>query len=83
MYIEILGWISTLLVLIGYWSNSVNKRDFAFITWILGDIGWITYDILIQNWSHMALSGIIIMLNLYGMYRIMRPVKKQFKTYKK
>jgi uncharacterized membrane protein YozB (DUF420 family) len=38
------------------------------VAWIVGDIGWITYDIFIDNFSHLALSAIIISINLFGIY---------------
>ena len=64
--IEILGWVSTLLVLAGYIANARALRRTAMITWIIGDIGWIVYDLYIDNLSHMVLSFIIISINLYG-----------------
>jgi hypothetical protein len=66
--LEYLGWVSTFLVLVGFWANSKNKRLVAFIAWILGDIGWIIYDVYISNWSHMTLSAVIIGLNVFGIY---------------
>lgn len=67
MIIEILGWVSTALVLLGFWFNARNARRPAFMTWIVGDVGWITYDIFIDNWSHLVLSAVIIAMNIYGM----------------
>ena len=68
MMIEVLGWVSTALVLIGYMLNAKNIRNGAMITWIIGDIGWVVYDVYIANISHMALSFIIISINLYGIF---------------
>lgn len=68
--IELLGWISTALVLVGYITNARGLTKTAMIAWIVGDIGWITYDIFISNISHMVLSLVIICINLYGIYRI-------------
>lgn len=68
--IEVLGWIGTLLVLIGYWANSNSQHRLAMLTWIVGDVLWITYDIFIENWSHMVLSLVIIGINVYGIYKI-------------
>ena len=70
--IEALGWISTVLVLIGYTLNAKGKFQYAMVAWIVGDVGWITYDFYISNFSHLALSSIIIVLNLYGIYNIKR-----------
>mgnify|MGYP000500413580 FL=1 len=70
--IEALGWISTVLVLIGYTLNAKGKFQYAMVARIVGDVGWITYDFYISNFSHLALSSIIIVLNLYGIYNIKR-----------
>ena len=68
--IEALGWISTGLVLVGYISNATGNTKLAMVTWIVGDIGWITYDFFIDNFSHLVLSLVIIIINLYGIYRL-------------
>jgi hypothetical protein len=68
--IEALGWISTALVLLGYISNATGRTKLAMVTWIAGDIGWITYDFFINNFSHLVLSLVIIIINLYGIYRL-------------
>ena len=69
---EILGWICTALVLIGYYLNSRGILYPALIVWIIGDIGWIVYDVHIANLSHAVLSATIILLNLSGVWRILR-----------
>ena len=54
------------------------------ITWIVGDIGWITYDFYIDNISHLVLSAVIISINLYGIFNIKRMQKgvvKKSKAY--
>jgi hypothetical protein len=68
--IELLGWISTTLVLVGYFANARGLTKIAMVSWIIGDIGWIVYDIFISNISHMVLSFVIICINVYGIYRI-------------
>lgn len=68
MIIQLLGWASTFLIVLGYLFNSRNQRNYAFTSWIVGDVGWIVYDVFIQNWSHMALSFFIIGINIYGIY---------------
>jgi hypothetical protein len=70
--IELLGWFSTLLVLVGYILNAKQLSKAAMIVWILGDIGWIAYDCFIDNISHMVLSFIIISINIYGIWHIKR-----------
>ena len=44
---EILGWLCTLLILIGYLLNSSQQTKYAMIVWCVGDIGWIVYDMSI------------------------------------
>jgi hypothetical protein len=68
--IEFVGWLSTALVLLGYISNAKGCPKAAMITWILCDLGWVYYDIQINNMSHLVLSFVIISINLYGIYRI-------------
>ena len=67
--IEVLGWTSTALVLLGYILNAKTKFKAAMVVWIVGDIGWITYDFFITNISHLVLSVVIISINLYGIYQ--------------
>jgi len=75
--IEILGWLSTALVLLGYITNARGLTKWAMITWILGDCGWIVYDVYIHNISHMVLSLVIIGINVYGIHRIWKSSSTQ------
>jgi len=68
--LEVLGWIATVLVLLGFWFNSRQKHMLAIGLWIVGDISWIIYDIYIANLSHAVLSLVIIFINLYGIKNI-------------
>jgi hypothetical protein len=76
--IELLGWLSTALVLAGYIFNAQQLTKLAMYTWIIGDIGWITYDLFIDNISHMVLSLVIILINLYGIYNNLKTKKSVF-----
>ena len=67
--IQVLGWASTALVLYGYVLNAKMKHRAAMVAWIVGDVGWITYDFFISNISHLVLSVVIISINLYGIYQ--------------
>ena len=72
MNIDILGWIATVLVLAGYWLNANGKYSLAMGIWIVGDTGWITYDIVRGIYPHLGLSSVIIILNIYGIYKIIK-----------
>ena len=74
--IEILGWVSTLLVLVGYILNANQLSKLAMVTWIVGDTGWIIYDFFINNLSHLVLSLIIISINVYGIWKFLSQAKK-------
>lgn len=67
---EVLGWLSTALILAGYFLNSNQQLKYAILVWCTGDIGWIIYDMSINNISHAVLSGVIILLNIYGLYKL-------------
>ena len=67
---EVLGWSSTILVLLGYILNAKSLTKLAMFSWIIGDIGWVVYDIHINNISHMVLSFVIITINIYGIWNI-------------
>jgi hypothetical protein len=73
--IETLGWISTALVLAGYILNARQFSKSAMVAWIVGDIGWITYDFYIDNFSHLVLSSVIIAINLYGIWNLLSKKK--------
>jgi hypothetical protein len=68
MIILILGWISTILVLIGFFLNAKRQLLWALIIWIIGDVLWVVYDIAIDNYSHCTLSTIVIVINVYGIF---------------
>ena len=67
---ELFGWICTIMIVIGFILNSIGKLKYAIYVWIIGDIGWILYDISIRNYSHLALSIVIIIINMYGLYKL-------------
>ena len=76
---ELVGWVCTLLVLVGYYLNSIQKHIPAILVWVIGDIGWIVYDLYINNISHLSLSALIIVLNSYGMYRLIKRKRNENK----
>ncbi len=70
--IEWFGWIGTALVLLGYWLNARASYYAAMITWIIGDILWVTYDIVKELYPHLTLCVVVIILNGYGIYNILK-----------
>jgi hypothetical protein len=78
--VELLGWVCTLLVIIGFYVNSQQRLKPAIILWVIGDVGWIVYDVLIHNFSHGVLSGLIIGINIYGLYNLNKEQNDRQKT---
>jgi hypothetical protein len=73
--IEALGWVCTALVLIGFIVNARGHFLPALVWWIIGDAGWIVYDIYIHNMSHLVLGIVIIAINIYGIRRYQKTNK--------
>ncbi len=70
--IEVFGWLGTALVLLGYLLNARAKYYAAMIAWIVGDVLWITYDIIREIYPHLVLCGVVILINVYGIYNILK-----------
>ncbi len=75
--IEVLGWIGTAAVVLGYWLNANGKLLPALITWILGDIIWIVYDIQREIFPHLGLCIFIIMINSFGIIKLKKEKYEQ------
>ena len=63
--IELIGWVATMLLLIGYYLNA-QKKIISWIVWIAGNSTMLVYALLIQSNSIAFLSFILILLNVYG-----------------
>ena len=69
MKYELIGLTGTLLILIGFLSNSEKKiRIFDMI----GSACFVTYGILIGSYSNIILNGILIFVHLYKLNRMKR-----------
>ena len=67
MKYEFIGICGTILILIGFLSNSQKKiRIFD----MLGSFCFVTYGILIGAYSNIILNGILIVIHLYKLHRI-------------
>jgi len=65
MNVEILGWLATVLLLLGYFTNAQKKR-YSWLVWMAGNTLMGTYAYFIDSTSVLFLSIILIGLNLYG-----------------
>ena len=67
MNYELIGITGTILILIGFLSNSEKKiRIFDMI----GSACFVTYGILIHAWSNILLNGILIIVHLYKLRKM-------------
>ena len=69
MRYELIGIAGTVLILIGFLSNS-EKRIRIFD--MIGSACFVTYGILIHAWSNILLNGILIFVHIYKLYRMRR-----------
>jgi len=75
--IQLLGWSCTVFIVFAFYLNAIKKYAYAIYIWILGDLGWIWYDSMIHNYSHAALSTVIILINIYGYYKLKTRIMKK------
>ena len=67
MNYEFIGLFGTVLILIGFLSNSEKKiRIFDMV----GSACFVTYGFLIHSWSNIILNGILIIIHLYKLNRM-------------
>lgn len=65
--IELLGWLATSILLLGYWANA-QKKLYSWIVWMIGNTLMLIYAFLISSSSVMFLSIVLIGMNIYGYY---------------
>ena len=65
MDIELLGWLATFILLVGYWANA-HKKLFSWIVWAVGNLLMLVYALVIQSYSVAFLSIVLICMNIYG-----------------
>ena len=63
--IEWIGWIATLVLLIGYYLNA-KKLISSWLFWFIGNIIMLAYAILIESYSVAFLSVFLMGMNVYG-----------------
>lgn len=63
----LLGWLATVTVLFGYILNA-KQIVWSWIVWFIGNSIMLVYGLLINSYSLATLSGILMILNLYGYY---------------
>lgn len=73
MTYEAIGIAGTILILIGFLSNSEKKiRIFD----MLGSACFVTYGILLHAWSNILLNGILIVVHIIKLRRMKKEGKR-------
>ena len=62
---EVLGWIATGLILIGYYLNA-NKLISSWLSWFVGNFLMVLYSLSIEAWPQLVLAIALMGLNIYG-----------------
>tara|TARA_Y100001970_G_scaffold110301_1_gene137770 strand:- start:909 stop:1139 length:231 start_codon:yes stop_codon:yes gene_type:complete len=65
VYIDILGWLGFLLILVGYYLNA-QKQIICFPIWAIGNIIYIIYGFILNAFPIMAMSIFVLGMNVYG-----------------
>lgn len=65
MNIEVLGWIATAILLIGYYLNAKQKLS-SWMFWFIGNAVMLAYAMIIGSHSVAFLSVVLMVMNVYG-----------------
>lgn len=63
--IELLGWLATLVLLVGYYLNA-KKLISSWVLWFVGNSAMLIYALLITSYSVAFLSVVLMGMNVYG-----------------
>ncbi len=63
--IELLGWLATLVLLVGYYLNA-KKLISSWVLWFVGNSAILIYALLITSYSVAFLSVVLMGMNVYG-----------------
>jgi hypothetical protein len=63
--IELIGWIATLMLLVGYFLNA-HKQLSSWAFWFVGNSLMLAYALFIDSHSVAFLSVVLMGLNIYG-----------------
>jgi len=65
MNMEILGWVATALLQVGYYLNA-NKSIWSWGVWLHGNALMLIYALAITSYSVAFLSIVLMAMNIYG-----------------
>ena len=65
MIIDLIGWLGTTMILIGYYLYA-KKYKTCFYVWGIGNIAFLIYSYLINATPQIAVSFFVLGMNIYG-----------------
>ena len=65
LFIELMGWLGFLFILIGYYLNAKQNIN-CFYIWGLGNILFMIYALMISAPPQVAMSIFVLGMNVYG-----------------
>ena len=65
LFIELMGWLGFLFILIGYYLNAKQNIN-CFYIWGLGNILFMIYALMIGAPPQIAMSLFVLGMNVYG-----------------
>jgi len=68
MSLDTISWILTVWAIIGAILNARGSIK-GFYIWIVGNIGWVAYNLYIEEWALAALFVVYTLISTYGIYQ--------------
>lgn len=65
LFVDIIGWVGTVLMLIGSIIN-IYKHTMCWPLWILGGTAIIVQSLMIASWNIVVMQSIYMPLNIIG-----------------
>ena len=65
MIIDLIGWLGTTMIMIGYYLNA-KKYKMCFYVWGIGNVAFLIYSYLINAIPQIAVSFFVLGMNVYG-----------------
>lgn len=63
-----LTWILVVLSILGNVFVIYDRKTMGYMTWLVANIGWITYNVYIKEFSQMSLFLVYTLLSILGIF---------------
>jgi putative Mn2+ efflux pump MntP len=70
---QTLGYIAFIFIALGFsFNSSETKKHWAFIFWVIGDLLFIVFNLIIGNYPHILTNLLIIGINIKPLYQAIK-----------